>query len=129
MGTNIKGLSDEAAECFYSYHWPGNVRELENMIERLMVLCDADYIELKELPPHISNLYQVREGIRDHSLLNLTENGEIATLEEYEREILKYALKRFGSYNAAGKALGIDHKTVALKAKKYNIINDITCES
>lgn len=129
MGTDIKGLSEEAVDCFCSYHWPGNVRELENLIERLAVLCNGDYIELKDLPSHISNLYQVREETEDRSLVNLTENGEIATLEEYEREILKYALKRFGSFNATGKALGIDHKTVAFKARKYNIIDDFSCEN
>jgi len=128
IGTNIKGFSEEASDCFYNYHWPGNVRELENLIERMMVLCDGNYIELKDLPSHISNLYQVREGGGGQSLVNLTENGEIATLEEYEREILRCALKRFGSFNATGKALGINHKTVAFKARKYNIVDDINYE-
>jgi len=73
-------------------------------------------------------LYQVREGGGGQSLVNLTENGEIATLEEYEREILRCALKRFGSFNATGKALGINHKTVAFKARKYNIVDDINYE-
>lgn len=129
MEMNIKGFSEEAMDCFYSYHWPGNVRELENLIERLMVLCDGEYIGLRDLPPHISNLYEVMEGVREHSLLNLPENGEIATLEEYEREILKLALKRFGSFNATGKALGITHKTVALKARKYHILEGIDCKN
>lgn len=129
METDVKGLSEEAVDCLCNYHWPGNVRELENLIERLAVLCSGEYMELKDLPSHISNLYRVREETGGRSLVNLTENGELATLEEYEREILKYALKRFGSFNATGKALGIDHKTVAFKARKYNIIDDISCES
>lgn len=41
--------------------------------------------------------------------------------EYYEREIIRKALKKYGSYNAAGKALGLTHKTVAAKARKYHI--------
>ena len=35
--------------------------------------------------------------------------------------LCKLPLKKYGSYNAAGKALGLTHKTVAAKARKYHI--------
>lgn len=121
---NIR-LSKEAENCLHKYNWPGNVRELENLIERLIVLCDGYAIELQDLPSEISMLYDVNENYSGSNLINIGESGKIATLEEYEREIIKYALKRFGSFNAAGKALGITHKTVAAKARKYNIIEGL----
>ena len=31
--------------------WPGNVRELRNLIERVLIMTDADPIEAKDLPP------------------------------------------------------------------------------
>jgi DNA-binding NtrC family response regulator len=37
-------------DALIEYHWPGNVRELENAIERAVVLCRGDTIELDELP-------------------------------------------------------------------------------
>ena len=40
--------------------------------------------------------------------------------EYYEREIIRKALKKYGSYNAAGKALGLTHKTVAAKSEKIS---------
>jgi len=46
----IGGFSPEAMDALTSYHWPGNVRELENAIERAVVLCRGDTIELDELP-------------------------------------------------------------------------------
>ncbi len=122
-------LSTEAEHCLYKYAWPGNVRELENLIERLIVLCDKDVIELQDIPPDISGLYNVNDNLGCNNLINIGESGKMATLEEYEREIIKHALKRFGSFNATGKALGITHKTVATKAKKYNIIDDLECDS
>ena len=122
INITTKFFSNEVLNCFYRYHWPGNVREMENLIERLMVLCAGEYIEYEDLPSYIKNIcvFEKREGCK--SLLNLNDDGEIAKLEDYEKEILRYALKRFGSYNATGKALGITHKTVACKAKKYNLI-------
>ena len=122
-------LSEEAEACIYKYNWPGNVRELENLIERLIVLCDKDIIELQDLPSDISDLYDVNENHNCNNLINIGESGKMATLEEYEREIIKHALKLFGSFNATGKALGITHKTVATKAKKYNIIDGLECDS
>ncbi len=118
---NIR-LSDEAEKCLYRYDWPGNVRELENLIERLIALCDKDIIELHDLPSEISKMYDVNENCYSNNLINIGESGKIATLEEYEKEIITYALKRFRSFNATGKALGITHKTVATKARKYNIV-------
>ena len=34
-----------------SYHWPGNVRELANVIERAVVVCDANVVHAHHLPP------------------------------------------------------------------------------
>ncbi|MGE5632118.1 MAG: sigma-54 interaction domain-containing protein [Caulobacteraceae bacterium] len=127
MDKKINGISKEAEKCLCSYSWPGNVRELENLIERLVVLSDGDAIELRDLPPDISKLYDLNENNGYNNLINIGESGEVATMEEYEREIIKYALKKFRSFNATGKALGITHKTVAMKARKYNIIEDLEC--
>jgi two-component system nitrogen regulation response regulator NtrX len=32
-------------------NWPGNVRELRNLIERVLIMTDADPIEARDLPP------------------------------------------------------------------------------
>lgn len=118
-------FSCEAESCLQRYTWPGNVRELENLVERLIALCDRDVIELSDLPSEISGLYDINENNGGNKLIKIGESGKIATLEEYEREIIKCALERFGSFNATGKALGVTHKTVATKARKYNIIVDM----
>ena len=53
LGTNVQGLRPEVLEAFEAYDWPGNVRELENVVERLLVLGDAEYIDSSLLPPAI----------------------------------------------------------------------------
>ena len=42
-------------------------------------------------------------------------------MKNYEKQIIRAALEKYDSYTAAGKALGINHKTVAAKAQKYGI--------
>src|SRR6185503_15759557 len=46
----ITGLSTEAQQVFRKYDWPGNVRELRNVIERALILEDADKITTEYLP-------------------------------------------------------------------------------
>src|SRR5262249_48658249 len=43
-------ISTEAMEALFGYHWPGNIRELRNVIERAVVICEADQIEKRHLP-------------------------------------------------------------------------------
>jgi DNA-binding NtrC family response regulator len=46
----VAGFSPKAMDALTEYHWPGNVRELENAVERAVVLCRAETIEVDELP-------------------------------------------------------------------------------
>ena len=42
-------VSDEAQARLVSYPWPGNVRELENVVQRAVVLCSNNHIEVTHL--------------------------------------------------------------------------------
>ncbi len=46
----VAAFAPEVIEALCGWHWPGNVRELENAIERAVVLCRGDTIELEHLP-------------------------------------------------------------------------------
>ena len=41
MGIPTKGLTPEAIKALQACNWTGNIRELRNVIERLIILCDA----------------------------------------------------------------------------------------
>ena len=65
---NINGISDEALATLKEYQWPGNIRELENLIERLVAICDKDWITEDDLPfeyhlARISSDAQQREDL------------------------------------------------------------------
>jgi transcriptional regulator with GAF, ATPase, and Fis domain len=47
-GKDIRGVSEESMEVFLSYGWPGNIRELQNVVERLVILCDTENLSVDE---------------------------------------------------------------------------------
>lgn len=115
LNKSIKGINKEALIYLHEYNWPGNIRELENVIERAMNMCEEEIITSKDLPVFMTNLTS-----QSHRLVNLV-NGDLVPIEEYEKEIIKIAMKKYKSYNAASKVLGLTHRTVALKCQKYGI--------
>jgi len=112
---HIKGVTAAALEVLMAYKWPGNVRELENIIERVITLTDSDFIEIEHLPSYITGEAVVKQ-MKSFAV------DAVLPWEEYEKQIIGNALKKCGSFNAAGKMLKLTHKTVAAKARKYGLI-------
>lgn len=123
LNTQKKQISQDVIRTFEHYHWPGNIRELKNILKRIIIFSDEQTVGIQALPEEMINTYHYE--VKDQtieSLINFKEDGEIASLIEYEKEIVKAALKRHKSFNAASKVLGVTHKTVASKARKFNIL-------
>ena len=125
IGKSISLVKNDAMEALLNYFWPGNVRELENLVERLVALNENQVIDLDDLPS-----YMRQERPMKHEKAHVTSiiEDDILPLKEYEKIIIEKALKRYGSYNAAGKVLGLTHKTVAAKARQYGIEKKISWE-
>lgn len=118
LNKKVISIEPDALTHIQNYHWPGNIRELENIIERAINMCDGEILSINDLPFYIAN-----NKDRNTNLINLVDN-ELLPIEEYEKEIIKLAMQKYKSYNKAGKALGITHRTVSLKCKKYGISNN-----
>lgn len=121
-------FDEQALGALRCYTWPGNVRELENVIEQMCVLYAGECIGIQALPTTITHVYIDTRPTPGATPYNLPfynhnqEGGQMASFETYESQIIARALETYGSFNAAGKALGLTHKTVAAKARKYNLI-------
>ncbi len=108
---DIREISPEAVERLERYDWPGNVRELENIIERAVVLADADRIEERHLP---SGLAAGEEALLD----GLHIPG--ATLEELERyAILRTYEATGGSTSETAEILDISVRKVQYRLRDY----------
>lgn len=50
-GNAVTGITTRAIDALKAHDWPGNIRELRHVIERAMLFCDEDEIDLGHLPP------------------------------------------------------------------------------
>lgn len=46
----VPHLTDEVVRHLQKYNWPGNVRELEHRIQRAVVICQGDVIQVEDVP-------------------------------------------------------------------------------
>ncbi|MFN2150412.1 MAG: sigma-54-dependent transcriptional regulator [Anaerolineales bacterium] len=56
MGVFITDVTPRAMEALMNHDWPGNIRELRNVIERAMIMCDEEKIDLQHLNTDIFGL-------------------------------------------------------------------------
>jgi DNA-binding NtrC family response regulator len=108
----VTRVSDEALNQIASYTWPGNVRELENVIERAVVLADADSVEVAHLPPELVVVTR-RSG---------APAIPGATMDQLERHaILKTMESVGGSTSRAAEILGISVRKIQYKLQEYSV--------
>ena len=69
----VTKFSEDAVEAMIKYPWKGNIRELKNVVERLIIMTEADIIERQDLP----------ERIRGEVGIYLPEAKGIKTLKEF----------------------------------------------
>jgi len=112
-GKQVRRISTPAIDMLASYHWPGNVRELANVIERAIVVCDANVVHSHHLPPTL----QTAEASGTTQTLTLQE-----TLEAVERDALQDALKSArGNRAKAARLLGATERVFNYRVRKYGI--------
>ncbi len=58
MGKDVQHITPRALEALKAYDWPGNIRQLRNVIERGLLFCDTDTLDLQHLSPEILQAYR-----------------------------------------------------------------------
>ncbi|UCE06043.1 MAG: sigma-54-dependent Fis family transcriptional regulator [bacterium] len=114
-----KQITESAREILISYHWPGNIRELENVLERAVVLCDREFIDIKDLPIlNSATSEKLPSDVLDRFRLNLNE-----TLSAIEKQLIERAMNETaGNKSQAAKLLGIQTSLLYYKLEKYGMI-------
>ena len=112
-------LDEEAMKALVEYPWPGNIRELENVLERAVVLCDADRITIHELP----FVEEVSPSLDERQLAAPLQGNLDERLAEMEKQLLKDAMiEACGVKTRAARALGIKTSTLYYKLEKYGLV-------
>ncbi len=101
---NIVVISEKARQLLQKYDWPGNIRELENVIQRAIIMCEAE-IRPEHLPEWLK--YKIPDG-----------KDALSSLREAEKQhILKVLAAVDQNKTKAAEILGIDRKTLREKIK------------
>jgi Nif-specific regulatory protein len=112
-GKNVRRISTPAIDMLMAYHWPGNVRELANVIERAVVVCDANVVHAHHLPPTLQTAEASDTGLK----LTLRD-----MLEAVEKDALQDALKSArGNRAKAARLLATTERIFNYKVRKYGI--------
>jgi DNA-binding NtrC family response regulator len=116
-------LSPEVEEALADYSWPGNVRELENVLERGLVLCDGETIELPDLPEEVRDAEPaVSASPTGGGTESEPANDRLLSLEELESRQIEKVLAAVGGHRQkAADILGITRRTLYQKIKRYGL--------
>ena len=113
-GKRIRSISKETLALFEAYRWPGNIRELQNVIERAVILSDAEVfrVDASWLTPAPG------EGGAPGGSLT-------ADLTQREKAIIEDALRDahgvIGGATGAAARLGLPRQTLESRIRKLGI--------
>ena len=117
-----KTFSQEAEDALCRYHWPGNVRELENTVHRLYITAGSSVIEGEEVDDLLNDSFyddlmiDLKKDLRGMEAIDFN-----YIMEEQERKLISYALKREKTTRKAADFLNIPQATLARKKIKYDL--------
>jgi two-component system nitrogen regulation response regulator GlnG len=93
LGVDPKRISNAALDKLCRFAFPGNVRQLENVCHWLTVMAPAQVIEVKDLPPELSQSmpFESAQPIASVSTV-LVEGAQVPWVEEPNKELVAAAL-------------------------------------
>ena len=116
-GNRVRAITPAAMTKLTAYHWPGNVRELENAIERSLVMCTGDRLDAADI--RLDNAPRPRSSAGECAL------PAGMTLDQYEQEIIREALKRAdGNKSQAARSLGLTRNALRYRLAQMGLEPD-----
>jgi DNA-binding NtrC family response regulator len=112
----IRGMTAAARNLIMNYSWPGNVRQLESAIERAILLCEGDQIDVEDLP------VEIRQEGSPASAFGFKLPPEGISFEELEKSLIIQAMEQTNwNITRAAKLLGLSFRTLQYRLEKFGI--------
>ncbi|MEZ5839410.1 MAG: sigma-54 dependent transcriptional regulator [Hyphomicrobiales bacterium] len=128
-GRSFTGFEEDARGILGVWHWPGNVRELQNVIRRVVVLCDGRRVSAAMLPiggpvPATGNAVATQtiapRQERPDAPAAEPRPSRIEPYWQQEQRIIEAALAAFdGNISRAAAALEISPSTIYRKRQAW----------
>lgn len=120
LGRNIKGISPLAMQALQAHVWPGNIRELRNVIERAVILEQAEEIQPASLPD-----FEVESRLREGLPVKAgpPQTGSLTdALLRFEKEMILQALEASGgSLGKAAAALDLSRHALRYRMGRLSL--------
>lgn len=110
-----KSFTEEAERCLLEHMWPGNIRELDNTVHRLIIHSNDEQIASRDVLREYNYLTHEYGGVSGES------KSFSDTVDDFEKNIIAEALKKYGSTYKAADALQMSQSQLMRKKKKYNL--------
>ena len=131
IGRAVSDIAPFAMEALIEYEWPGNVRELINVLERAVLLCGGDVIDVADLPEDVGGDGRapttqggaeaerlLADGWQDRPLKEIR-NEAVAGIEKlYLTRLLSETGGRVGE---TAQRAGIEPRSLFNKMKRYGL--------
>jgi DNA-binding NtrC family response regulator len=132
----VAGVSPAVLTALRRHHWPGNVRELRNVIDRAVVICRGETIELQDLPGPIVSLCGSLAGgvhagpgrinnVHDDHTGDGSDDGGVdfkTQVQQFEARLIAAALHECGfNKTATARRLQVPIRTLANKILAYEL--------
>ena len=113
FGKEIRGISPDFVSQMEQYSWPGNVRELKNVIQRAVVTCNGDILDMKHLPKKLQADFKKNASIPMHVGM---------TLKDAEKALILRTLEYTGQNRSrTSEILGISRRALYNKIERYDL--------
>ena len=115
-GLEPKSLHGDTLEWMQRYAWPGNVRELENLLHRLVLLCDDDTIRYDG---------ETAPGSRPAERCPNFQSAKAKAIATFERDYLTRVLNEAnGNISAAARLACKERRSLGKLMKKHGIVRE-----
>ncbi|HET9708991.1 MAG TPA: sigma 54-interacting transcriptional regulator, partial [Gemmatimonadales bacterium] len=109
----VTSISDRALELLRNHPWVGNVRELRNVIERAVLVAEADVLRVEDLSEDLR--------AEETSLPDRPQRALLTLAELEARHIARVLAHTNGQIGSAAEVLGIHRNTLTRKIKEYGL--------
>jgi DNA-binding NtrC family response regulator len=117
IGSKVAGITEPALQILMAYDWPGNIRQLKNSVRTMVVMCDRDKLDIRDIPPDILQRRQL-PGQSHQAPANL---AGVSLTDLEKKAILDTLARTAGNREQAAKILGIGERTLYRKIREYGL--------
>lgn len=127
----LTGITAEALVALRNYEWPGNIRQLENVLERMVLMCEGSVLRLEDLPDEVTHSTGFspqmpeagsRDGGEQASSLTRFKDLVKSRTQNVERDLIEKALEETGgNVTRTAERLGLSRKGLQLKIKELRL--------